>query len=73
MLAGSEAFGAARLFYSSVNMARKLNVPGTDAIYQDLRKRYPGRTTPSPEVTPTDSDDAAPGSDNGASTSDNAA
>ncbi len=40
MAAGSEAITAATSFYNSVKNAAKSNVPGTDAIYDDLKKRF---------------------------------
>lgn len=40
MAAGSEAMTAATSFYNSVKNAAKSNVPGTDAIYDDLKKRF---------------------------------
>ncbi len=43
MLAGSEAYAAALIFYNSVKVASKMNIPGTDAIYNDLSARFPGR------------------------------
>lgn len=43
MLAGSESYTAARVFYNSVKNARELNVTGVDTIYQDLQERFPGR------------------------------
>jgi len=43
MLAGSESYAAALTFYNSVKMASKMNVPGTTAIYNDLKVRFPGR------------------------------
>ncbi len=43
MLAGSEAYIAALVYYNSVKQAAKMNVPGARAIYDDLSKRFPGR------------------------------
>lgn len=40
---GSEAYVESLSFYNSVRDAAKRNVPGADAIYQDLKKRFPGR------------------------------
>lgn len=55
MLSGSEAFNAALLYYNNVKQAIKGNVPGAKTIYEDLSKRYTGRTTtsstPSSETT----------------------
>ena len=41
MLSGSEAYHWARLFYQSVKMAKEQGVPGAQAIYEELRKRFP--------------------------------
>lgn len=43
MLASSEAYQAALLFYQSVKAAAKMGVPGAQTIYEDLRGRFPGR------------------------------
>ncbi|MGC3977088.1 MAG: hypothetical protein QM751_01950 [Paludibacteraceae bacterium] len=40
-LAGSEAYQAALLFYSSVKIAAAQNVPGAKAVYEELRLRFP--------------------------------
>jgi hypothetical protein len=50
MLAGSEAYAAALIFYNSVKMASKMNIPGTDAIYNDLSARFPGRSSKKEET-----------------------
>lgn len=50
-LAGSEAFMADLAFYQSVRQAAKRGVPGSDAIYYDLRLRFPGRP-PNKRETP---------------------
>ena len=42
MALGSEAYIASLTFYNTVKQATKLNVPGADAIYQDLKERFPG-------------------------------
>jgi hypothetical protein len=44
MVAGSEAFDAASVFYNSVKGASRVNVPGSEAVYNDLQKRYPGHS-----------------------------
>jgi hypothetical protein len=44
--AGSEAYISALSIYSSVKNAAKLNVPGTDTIYQDLKQRFPRNLPP---------------------------
>lgn len=43
MVTGSEAIDAASVFYNSVKGASRVNVPGSEAIYNDLQKRFPGR------------------------------
>lgn len=40
MLAGSEAYNAARVFYHHVKNAAKMNVPGASAIAKELGKRF---------------------------------
>lgn len=40
MIAGSEAYVAALMFYNSVKEAFKRNVPGAKAIYNDLKTRF---------------------------------
>ncbi|MDR1340081.1 MAG: hypothetical protein LBK58_08535 [Prevotellaceae bacterium] len=42
MTAGSEAYQAALVFYNSVKMAARQNIPGAKAVYEELRKRFPG-------------------------------
>jgi hypothetical protein len=42
MLAGSEAYQAALVFYNSVKMAARQDVPGAKAVYEELKKRFPG-------------------------------
>ncbi|MDR3309061.1 MAG: hypothetical protein LBS80_03820 [Tannerella sp.] len=41
MLAGSEAYQAALVFYNSVKVAARQNVPGAKAVYEELKKRFP--------------------------------
>jgi hypothetical protein len=43
MISGSEAFEAARIFYRAVQGAAKSNAPGSSAIYNDLKARFPGK------------------------------
>lgn len=40
MVAGSEAYDAALIFYNSVKGASRVNVPGSEAIYNDLQQRF---------------------------------
>lgn len=52
MLAGSEAYASALVFYNAVKSASKADVPGMKNIYEDLQIRFPGRgkaTTPAEE------------------------
>jgi hypothetical protein len=42
MVAGSEAYQFALIFYNSVKMAARQDIPGAKAIYGELRKRFPG-------------------------------
>jgi hypothetical protein len=41
MVAGSEAYQAALIFYNSVKEAARHDVPGAKAIYEELKKRFP--------------------------------
>ncbi len=43
MESGSEAYSAALLFYESVKLAAKMNVPGAKEIADDLGKRFKGQ------------------------------
>ena len=40
MVAGSEAYNAALVFYNSVKGASRINVPGSEAVYNDLQQRF---------------------------------
>ena len=40
MVAGSEAYDAALIFYNSVKGASRVNVPGSEAVYNDLQHRF---------------------------------
>jgi hypothetical protein len=42
MVAGSESYHAALIFYNSVKVAAAQDIPGAKAIYEELRKRFPG-------------------------------
>ena len=44
MQAGSEAFAAALVFYTSVKAAAKAGVPGMKTMFDDLQTRFPGRS-----------------------------
>lgn len=41
MVAGSEAYDASLIFYASVKGAARSNVPGSQAIEDDLKQRFP--------------------------------
>ncbi|WP_097130802.1 hypothetical protein [Pedobacter xixiisoli] len=43
MVAGSEAYDAALIFYNSVKGAARSNIGGSQAIENDLKNRFPGR------------------------------
>lgn len=51
MVAGSEAYLAALMYYSSVKTADKNKVANARAIYEDLSKRFPGRPKKEKPVT----------------------
>jgi hypothetical protein len=42
MTSGSEAYQAALVFYNSVKMAARQDIPGAKAVYEELRKRFSG-------------------------------
>jgi hypothetical protein len=42
MAAGSEAYQAALVFYNSVKVAAAQDVYGAKAVYEELKKRFPG-------------------------------
>ncbi|QNN40466.1 hypothetical protein [Pedobacter roseus] len=50
MVAGAEAYEAALVIYHSIKGASRSNIPGIQAICDDLKQRFPGRgkhnTTP---------------------------
>ena len=53
MLAGSEAYVAALMYYSSVKLAAKTGQPNAKPIYDDLSVRFPGKprgSSPAPVV-----------------------
>ena len=43
MVAGSEAYDAALIFYNSVKGAARSNIAGSQAIADDLKVRFPGK------------------------------
>jgi hypothetical protein len=42
-LAGSDSYSAALMFYNSVKIARKANIPKSQTIHDELAKRFPGK------------------------------
>ncbi|QPH38527.1 hypothetical protein [Pedobacter endophyticus] len=50
MVAGGDAYEAALVIYHSIKGASRSDIPGTQAMYDDLKQRFPGRgkgSTPS--------------------------
>lgn len=43
MMAGSEAYSVALVYYNTVKMGARMNGPGAKAIYEELRKRFEGQ------------------------------
>ena len=43
LLAGSEAYTAALVFYTALKGAAKAGEPGMKTVYEDLQSRFPGR------------------------------
>ena len=56
MVINSEIYRAALAYYESVERGANMGIPGAQAIYDDLKKEFPGRgsgeTPPSPTPTP---------------------
>lgn len=48
ILAGSEAYGAARLFYQSVKTAAEAGIPGADTIAEQLSQRFASQKNNTP-------------------------
>ena len=44
MVSGGEAYNSALVFYASVKAAAQKNIPGAKAVYDELKKRFPGRS-----------------------------
>ena len=42
MLAGSEAYTAALIFYNAAKGAAKVGLPGSQTVYDELKERFPG-------------------------------
>jgi len=51
MIAGSEAYQAALVFYNSVKVAASQDITGAKAVYEELKKRFPGGRRRSGSVT----------------------
>jgi PHD/YefM family antitoxin component YafN of YafNO toxin-antitoxin module len=51
MLAGSEAYLAALMYYNSVKFAAKSGLPDAKPIYEDLSERFPGVKRKKPGTT----------------------
>jgi len=43
MTAGSEAFQAALVFYNSAKVASTQGISGSKAVYEELKRRFPGK------------------------------
>jgi hypothetical protein len=56
MTSGSEAYQAALIFYNSVKMATRQDIPGAKAVYEELRKRFPGTRRKSGKMDAENSD-----------------
>ncbi|MDR1182043.1 MAG: hypothetical protein LBL13_08720 [Bacteroidales bacterium] len=56
MVAGSEAYQAALIFYNCAKVAARQNVPGAKAVYEVLQPRFPGPKPKNSKTTP-ESDD----------------
>jgi hypothetical protein len=50
MTAGSEAYQAALTFYNSVKVAALQGIPGAQAVYEELKRRFPGSKRPAPNI-----------------------
>ena len=53
MIAGSEAYAAALVFYNSAKAAAKAGVPGMKTVVDDLSARFPGRNFTNAATTST--------------------
>ena len=51
MIAGSEAYQAALVFYGAAKIAAAQDVQGAKAVYEDLRARFPGGRRKSADTT----------------------
>jgi hypothetical protein len=50
MIAGSDAYIAALMFYNSVKEAARRNMPGAKAIYDELKKRFEVKKPAAPQA-----------------------
>jgi hypothetical protein len=51
MTAGSEAYQAALVFYNSVKVAASQGIHGAKAVYEELKKRFPGKKRGSGDIS----------------------
>jgi hypothetical protein len=51
MIAGSEAYQAALVFYSAAKVAAAQDIAGAKTVYEELRTRFPGRRKPASTTT----------------------
>jgi hypothetical protein len=59
LVAGSEAYQAALVFYNSVKMAARQDIPGAKAVYEELKKRFPGKKRKSADETEVETENEA--------------
>lgn len=50
MVAGSEAYDGSLIFYHAVRGASRAEIAGAQAVYDDLKKRFPRRTPEQPDA-----------------------
>ena len=50
LVAGSEAYISALAFYGSVKYAARLNQPGAEVIYSELKRQFPRNAAQKEEV-----------------------
>jgi hypothetical protein len=56
MVAGSEAYQSALIFYYSVKMAARQDSPGAKAVYEEVKKRCPGGKRKKSDETDSETD-----------------
>jgi hypothetical protein len=59
MVADSEAYQFALIFYNSVKMAARQDIPGAKAFYEELKKRFPGPKRKSPAAGDSNAEDVS--------------